>query len=504
VFAANGPLAFKVVESREPFLPALRITQNPLSPSGGLPVSPDTTALPPRKRWLSFRLRTLLIVAPLIAIVASFAFRAWYADYLETRAASEIKRLGGEVVRNDAHQIVEVKLAGKAIDDDQLAELVPFLIGLPKLKSIQLMSNDISNEGLLYLERLSQVETVYLAETKVTLDGVAELNKRLPSLTIDLQEPHIKAMALAARVIYPHATVAVTSARHGEIIAGSGTGQVLAWNSSAQPRVRFQAHDDWTFSVVFHPHRNWLATGGGDGLIKLWDWSTRHEIARFEGHEDDVHAVRFTPDGRTIVSTGDDMTVRMWDLSTRRARHVLTGHSDTIPGLAISPDGTLAASASRDRTIRLWDIATGALLGVLEGHTDDVISVDFDPSGKQLASASYDNTVMIWDISTRRRMGLLPGHRDWAFAVAWSADGRHLASGSGDGMRLWQASSGQLLWHTAHQRNVSSVHWLKGGQLVSSSADGSVVVQTSDGKPLRAMWPDLRPMESELAGSGRL
>lgn len=465
-------------------------------------MSPDTTALPPRKRWLSFRLRTLLIVAPLLAIAGSYGFRAWY--YLETRAASEVKRLGGEVVRNDAHQIVEVQLAGKAITDDQLAGLIPFLVGLPKLKSIQLMSNDISDAGLLQLERLSQVETVYLAQTRVTLDGVAELNKRRPSLTVDLRQPHSKAMSLAARVIYDHATVAVTSSRQGEIIAGSGTGQVLAWSPNGRSRVRFQAHDDWTFSVVFHPQRNWLATGGGDGLIKLWDWSTRQEIARLEGHDDDVHAVRFTPDGRKLVSTGDDMTVRIWDMPTRQATYVLSGHSGTIPGLAISPDGSIAASASRDRTIRLWDIATGELLSVLQGHTDDVLSVDFDPSGKMLASASYDNSVMIWDISAGRMVRVLKGHQNWAFAVAWSPDGQHLASASGDGVRLWRASSGQLLWHSTHQQNVASLHWSDHGRLASSSADGSVVVQDADGEPLLKLWPDLRPLEDELASADGL
>jgi WD40 repeat protein len=465
-------------------------------------MSPDTTALPPRKRWLSFRLRTLLIAAPLAAIALSYGFRAWYVDYLETRAASEVQRLGGEVVRNDAHQIVEVQLAGKKIDDAQLAALVPYLAGLSQLKSIQLMSNDISDQGLLHLERLSQVEVIYLADTRVTLDGVAELNKRLPSLTVDMQPPHVKAMTLAARAIYKHATVALTSSPKGDLIAGSGTGQVLAWSPDQKSRSRFQAHDEWSFSVAFHPRRNWLLTGGGDGLIKLWDWPTRQEIARFAGHEDDVHAVRFTPDGRTVVSTGDDMAVRVWDVRTRQARHVLSGHSDTIPGLAISPDGVIAASASRDRTIRLWDIATGQLLGVLEGHTDDVMSVDFDPSGKMLASASYDNSVIIWDIPTRRILRVLSGHQDWAFAVAWSADGRRLASASGDGVRLWQASNGNLLWHTTHQRNVSSLHWLSHGQLASSSADGSVMIQSFQGRIIARMWPDLSPLESQLAAHG--
>jgi WD40 repeat protein len=94
---------------------------------------------------------------------------------------------------------------------------------------------------------------------------------------------------------------------------------------------------------------------------------------------------------------------------------------------------------------------------------------------------------------------ILPGHQDWAFAVTWSPDSEHLASASDDGVRLWQASNGQLLWHTQYQRNVASLHWLKSGQLASSSADGSVIVQNTDGERLRQMWPDLRPLESDLA-----
>jgi WD40 repeat protein len=469
-------------------------------------MTPETEPAPPRRKsWLSFRLRTLLIVAPLAAIAISWAFRAWYSDYLETSAAAEVQRLGGEVVRNDAHQIIEVQLAGREIDDARLAELVPYLVGLPKLKSVMLMSNDISDEGLLHLQKLTQVETVYLAGTKVTSDGVAQLNKRLPSLNVDLMRPHTKAMTLAARPVYKHAMVAVAASPRGEIVGGSGDGQVSIWDQQRGCRIAsFAAHDDWTFSLAFHPGRNWLATGGGDELIKLWDWPTRREIARFEGHHDDVHAVRFTPDGQTLVSAGDDMTVRIWDVATRQMRHVLSGHSGTIPGLAISPDGTIIASASRDNTIRLWDIAEGKLLGQLSGHTDDVMSVDFQPAGKRLASASYDGNVIVWDLAAKSVVQTLCGHQNWAFAVAWSPDGKQLASAAGDGVRLWNANDGQLAWHTAHQANVSQLCWLDPGRFASSSADGSVVVQGVSGEAIVTMWPRLLPSGSELARNGGL
>src|SRR4051812_49109077 len=95
------------------------------------------------RRRLSFSLRALLIVAPLVAIAASLAFRAWYADYLQERAVAEVQRLGGEVARDAEQQVVRVELAGKSIDDEQLAALVAHFRSLPKLKTLVLASNDI-------------------------------------------------------------------------------------------------------------------------------------------------------------------------------------------------------------------------------------------------------------------------------------------------------------------------------------------------------------------------
>src|SRR5688572_21046618 len=93
----------------------------------------------PRKaaNWWRFRLRTLLILAPLAAVVLGLGFRWYYPRYLERRAVEEVERLGGKVVREgDSGHVVGVELPGQDIDDAKLQGLVPHLKNLPHLRNL--------------------------------------------------------------------------------------------------------------------------------------------------------------------------------------------------------------------------------------------------------------------------------------------------------------------------------------------------------------------------------
>jgi WD40 repeat protein len=453
-----------------------------------------------RRNWFRFSLRTLLIVAPLAAVVLGIGIRAWYASYLEWVAIEEIENLGGLVTRNEAGEVVGVELPGTGIDDEKLRQLVPHLMNLRRLDTLILINSGVTDEGLMLLARLPNLQMLYLADTLATDQGIAKLRGLRPKLQIDRSNPHIKAARLARRPVFEHAILTLALAPGGQqILAGSGDGRLQVFDLTGDDMPEsLRAHDEWTFTVVVHPDGQRVATGGGDGLVKLWWWPDLEEAARFEGHNDDIHAIAFTPDGQTLVSTGDDMTVRIWDVASQEERLCLEGHTGTIPGLAISPDGQIAASASRDDTIRLWNTVSGECVGILEGHTSDVMSVDFHPNGNELVSASYDRTLIAWDLDTHQPIRKYEGHADWAFAVRYSPDGAKIASAGGDGVRLWSRNSGRVVWHSPATKNASHVLWLNSAELAASSATGSInLFDATRGDSIATLWTRFAPGMAE-------
>jgi WD40 repeat protein len=45
----------------------------------------------------------------------------------------------------------------------------------------------------------------------------------------------------------------------------------------------------------------------------LWDLATRQEVAELRGHDAYVHSVAWSPDGTRLASGSGDGTVRIWD-----------------------------------------------------------------------------------------------------------------------------------------------------------------------------------------------
>ena len=339
----------------------------------------------------------------------------------------------------------------------------------------------------------------------------------------------------------PYEVLSVCFSPDGKTLANSGnewdsnirlwdvqTGKLLKTLKKRTAFEDFEGRD--VNSVVFSPDGNMIASGSGNGTIRLWNAHTGEFIKYLVGHTKSVNSVVFSPNGNRLISTGTD-GVCLWDVNTGeyikevqipavsaafspdgrtcaiasetgisvRNAHTLQfleglrenrGSEDnnfrgkdigSIGSVAFSPDRNTIVSCGGNN-IHLWDAHTNQLLKTLIGHTDAVNSVAFSPDGETIASASNDRTIRLWNVSTRKRLKTLMGHTDSVNSVAFSSDGETIASASNDRtIRLWNANTGEpLKTLTGHIENANTVTFSPDGNTIASGSGRLVYLGGSE------------------------
>jgi WD40 repeat protein len=289
-------------------------------------------------------------------------------------------------------------------------------------------------------------------------------------------------------------------------LASGGHDQVIRiWDlSTGQVVKRLHQHTDWIRAIAISPDGTLLASGGHDQVIRIWDLSTGQVVKRLHQHTDWIRAIAISPDGTLLASGSDDQTICLWNLATGERLHVLTDYRGGILSLAFSNDGQILACGTDTAVIQLWQVETGQLLKTLHGHTSWIWSVSFaltpinEGAALCLASASDDRTICLWNIDTGCILKTLHGHQDGVVSVAFSPDGRLLASGSYDHtVQTWDVQTGQRLnILTGHSDWVRSVAFSSDGQTIASgSTDGTLNIwNVASGECLRTLRAE-RPYE---------
>jgi WD40 repeat protein len=234
-----------------------------------------------------------------------------------------------------------------------------------------------------------------------------------------------------------------------------------------------------------------LAVGLASGQLALAPVGTTLPASlAFFGHRGPITAVALNG-GRGLAATGGvDGIARVWDIASGAPAGAIMQPSDAaIIHVALSSDGQYVASAAL-RTVRVATVADGRV--VAEVPTEGAVAaIAFAPGAAVIAVADAAGGVIVAPVAGGRRttVRLSAG----AAAVAFAPDGARLAIGDSSGaITLVDSASGASI--------ATARHWSQPIRWVDWSPDGNVLLVATDAwlHGLSAATPELVATHSKL------
>jgi RNA polymerase sigma factor (sigma-70 family) len=291
----------------------------------------------------------------------------------------------------------------------------------------------------------------------------------------------------------------VAFAPDGQLLAAAHGKDLRLWQVGTGTLVRqLKGHSERIFAIAFRPGGQVVASGAGDGTIRLWNFATGEELRRIDAAPKNcrIHALAFSGDGKILAAGGDDTTLRLWNGDTGAELLQGGGHQswarNDVLSVALSAKGQLAAGYYNG-TVRAWEPAlTSRLLdpgthptppnwfeeylGHEEGHQQTVTTVAVTTDSKIAVTAGRDGTVRLWDLATGKELRRWPGT-----GAALAPNDRVLAiSEANDQVCLRELATGQPL------------HRFPGSH-PAFAPDGKVLacVSEAEGKPWASGYCDI-------------
>ncbi|TMW68536.1 hypothetical protein Poli38472_006004 [Pythium oligandrum] len=231
-------------------------------------------------------------------------------------------------------------------------------------------------------------------------------------------------------------------------------GTILRWDLATQTKTKLllpkddiskatKDHERCVLALALNSDGKYLASGGYDKLLRVWDAEKNEVIETFQGHRDKITSLAFRLRSNMLLSGSLDRTIKHWNLTEMGYVETLFGHQAEVNGLdALYKERVV--SCGRDRSVRMWKIPEETQL-VFYGNTGSMDCVKMI-NDEYYVTGGDDGSLSLWFNGRKKPAYVVPnahGAGRWISSVTVMPRTDLVASGSCDGsIRLWRADLG--------------------------------------------------------------
>lgn len=228
----------------------------------------------------------------------------------------------------------------------------------------------------------------------------------------------------------------------------SGDFSVKVWDAITGQDLKTFPHKHIVKTVEFSGDSKWLATGGHEGILRIFDLQNMDKepimVKQLENEKVNITKCLWL-DESTVMAGASDGKIRFWQNATtspvlsqtvtvdssirdvelvtlsgnKRILVVAAGkkvsffdlndpknkllkcynmpiHFREEGGASLHPSGTKFVAGGSDLWVRVFDYESGEELECLKGHHGPIRCLRYSPDGKTFATGSEDGTIRIW------------------------------------------------------------------------------------------------------------
>lgn len=165
-----------------------------------------------------------------------------------------------------------------------------------------------------------------------------------------------------------------------------------------------------------------------DTDVYLWDATNgkiKKKLMNFESytHQGNVWNMVFSPDSSILATGGNEGLVKLWYVQHGQHLRTLNGHQGRVEALAISQNTQMLATGGSDKFVNLWDIRTGSLLWKSMKQKADILKLSFSPTNDKILVLTQKQD-LLYDVPSGRLVAINRRKDDW---LSISPDWRYIA-----------------------------------------------------------------------------